>query len=144
MIELLVYGNVPTKSNNNDAGFDLHADEDGIIKPGQSKLVKTGTFIRLPPNHCGVVKARSGLSVKHNIEVGAGLIDEPYTGEIRIHLYNLNNLNEFRFSKGDRIAQLVVLPVACPIVKKVNNIDDLGITDRGANGFGSTKGHSSL
>ncbi|WP_291797572.1 dUTP diphosphatase [Lutibacter sp.] len=135
---MTVYGNIPTKKNNNDAGVDLIADEDGLIKPNESKLIKTGTFVRFPPNHCGIVKARSGLSVKKNIEVGAGVIDEPYTGEIHVHLYNLSNTEEFRYKKGDRIAQLIIFPVSYPVIKVVKNIEDLGITDRGTDGFGST------
>ena len=137
-MEMGVYGNIPKKNNFNDAGFDLIANEDGLIKPNESKLIKTGTFIKLPPDHCGIVKARSGLSVKYNLEIGAGLIDEGYIGEIHIHLYNFNNSKEFRFKKGDRIAQLVVFPVLYPIVKQVDNIEDLGYTDRGDKRFGSS------
>jgi len=129
---------VPVKATDGAAGYDLFASEatvipastvrDGRVEIGHA-LVATGIAISLPPGHVGRIGARSGLSTRHNIEVGAGWIDPDYRGELKIELKN------FVVEVGMRIAQLLVLPFASP---EVEVTDELPRSARGAGGFGST------
>lgn len=105
----LVSGNI-SKAHHNDAGFDIHASEDCTIYPQSSASIPTELRIRLPLNHFALVKPRSGMSFKNHIETGAGVIDEGYTGEIKVKLYN-NSDNPFHITKNQSIAQLVILPM---------------------------------
>jgi dUTP pyrophosphatase len=97
-------------------------------------LVATGIAISLPPGHVGRIGSRSGLSTRHNIEVGAGWIDPDYRGELKIELKNFSN-RDFVVEEGMRIAQLFVLPFASPEVEVTGQLPRSG---RGAGGFGST------
>lgn len=134
----------PTRMTAGSAGFDLYASESAEIPPTRCEpdgraevgraLVSTGLVIELPPGTVGRVASRSGLSVKANIEAGAGWIDSDYRGTVKVELKNLS-AHPFRVSQGDRIAQLVVLPVVEVEVRIVDTIHD---TDRGGGGFGST------
>lgn len=126
-------GNKPVKKKVDDAGFDLISSQDLIIPSFQSRLIKTGTKIQLPRMHVGLIWSRSGLSVKHKLEVGAGCIDENYRGEICVHLYNYSEV-DYTVCEGDRIAQLLVIPLGD--VRMVKG--DLGDSSRGENGFGSS------
>ena len=132
---------LPVRAHDSDAGLDLFSIEDAVVKARGRLLVKTGISIQLPFGHIelpfgyyGQVASKSGLSVKHGIEVGAGVIDEGYTGEVMVILYNHSD-DDFVINKGDKIAQLLVKPVSYCDVQQVNYVRDSG---RGDGGFGST------
>jgi dUTP pyrophosphatase len=101
--------------------------------------VPTGWIIALPPGHEGQVRPRSGLAAKHGVTIlnAPGTIDEDYRGELQVLLVNLGD-EDFVVRPGDRIAQLVVAPVTRADVEVVTEVDALGTTPRGGNGFGST------
>lgn len=122
------------------AGMDLHAAtlEDVLIEPGGIALIPTGLEVAIPEGFEGQVRPRSGLAVKHGISLPntPATIDSDYRGEIRVPLINLGR-ETFRVSRGMRIAQLVVAPVARVTWEEV---EVLPVTDRGRGGFG----HSGL
>lgn len=117
-----------------DAGLDVCSSEEYTVLPKSSCLISTDLYASIPDGYVGLVWSRSGLSVKHKIEVGAGCIDSSYRGEIKVHLYNYGE-NEFHVEKGDRIAQLLTVPV---YLNKYELVEDLDETERGASGFGHT------
>jgi dUTP pyrophosphatase len=126
---------VPTRGSDGAVGYDLYSSEDAVV-PNQAgrALVGTGITVVLPPGVYGRVAPRSGLAVKHCINVGAGVIDPDYTGEIKVVLFN-HGLNDFEIKKGDRIAQLVLERCETPPIEEISIVED---TDRGSGGFGST------
>ena len=130
-------GDTLTRAHETDAGADIKSAVDINIKPYQSVLVNTGTHIRIPDGCVGIIKSRSGLASKNDIEVGAGVIDSSYTGECKVLLRNHSSL-PFQVTKGMKIAQLLVMPVICAEFVEVGSLDDLGNTERGDNGFGSS------
>jgi dUTP pyrophosphatase len=127
---------IPMYQSEGASGLDLTSCENVVLRPGERKLVSTGIAIQLPDNHEGQVRPRSGLSLKHGITVlnSPGTIDNDYTGPCNIVLFN-SSQTDFQISVGDRIAQLVVMPVSKVRCVMVENLDE---TARGANGFGST------
>jgi len=120
------------------AGIDLRAAVSGpvTLAPGSFALVPTGIRIALPPDHEAQVRPRSGLAAKHGVSVlnAPGTIDADYRGEVGIILINLGS-EPFEVRRGDRIAQLVVAPVTRVRVEMVDRLDETG---RGAGGFGHT------
>ncbi len=127
---------VPAHAHPGDGGVDLYAATRVDLDPGQRATVPTGIAIAIPDGHAGLVTPRSGLAAKHGISVvnGPGLIDAGYRGEIKVVLVNLSE-EPFGIERGDRIAQLVVVPV---IVQEFTIVDELPDSGRGAGGFGST------
>ena len=123
-----------TKKNPQDAGLDICSNEDTFIHPKSSNLISTGLYLQIPENHVGLIWPRSGLSVNRKIEVGAGCIDASYRGEVKIHLYNFSD-DTFIINVGDRIAQLLTIPV---FIQNYEEVDALDKTERASNGFGST------
>jgi dUTP pyrophosphatase len=123
----------PCRKTPGSAGHDLCCVDTVILTPRSSALVATGVCIGLPPNTYGQIAPRSGLSVK-GLDIGAGIIDEDYRGEIKVLLRNTSE-SEVVLQQGDRIAQLLVLPIVYPTVEMVETLDD---TERGEGGFGST------
>ena len=123
-----------TKKNPQDAGLDICANECIAIEPKTSKLISTGLYLQIPENHVGLIWSRSGLSVKNKIEVGAGCIDASYRGEVKIHLYNFSD-DTFFINMGDRIAQLLTIPI---FVQEYEQVDALDETERSDKGFGSS------
>lgn len=132
---------VPRYESGGAAGLDLAACLDAplTIEPGASARVPTGLRIALPAGHEGQVRPRSGLAARHSITVlnAPGTIDEDYRGELQVLLIN-HGRDPFTIQTGDRIAQLVVAPVTHANIVVVDNETDLGNTDRGEAGFGST------
>jgi dUTP pyrophosphatase len=128
---------VPERAHDGDAGLDLTSIEELTIAPGQRARVRTGVAIELPPGHAGLVLPRSGLAAKHGIALvnAPGLIDEGYRGELQVLLLNTDREATFTVEVGMRIAQLVVAPVAAPVVVE---LDALSPTVRGSGGFGSS------
>lgn len=128
---------LPVYAHPGDAGADLRSAETVTLAPGERALVATGVRIALPDGHAAFVVPRSGLAVKHGVTVlnAPGTIDAGYRGEIKVPLINLDPSVPFTVETGDRIAQLIVLPV--PRVTFVPTAD-LGASARGEGGFGST------
>lgn len=125
---------LPTRAHDTDAGLDLYARERKWIFSHNSAIFHTGVHIELPKNTCGLLVSKSGLNVKYNI-TSTGLIDEGYTGEIVVKLFNHGDTN-YLVHAGDKISQLVILPVLYESVEIVGELDET--TDRGSDGFGSS------
>lgn len=135
-IKLDVGAKMPTRAHQFDAGLDLYAKttiEDTWIPQNGMVLFDTGVHVQIPQHFVGLVKSRSGLMTKMMIQTD-GVVDSDYTGSIRVALFNHNDL-AYLVSPGEKIAQLVIVPCCLPPLEVV---DDLGNTDRGDNGFGST------
>lgn len=125
---------LPTRNNKGDAGYDLYSVEDGMLKPGQRRLFKTGISLRFPSKLVFLIKDRSGLAYKKGLTVLAGVVDSGYRGEVGVVLLNTGD-EAYEVKRGDRIAQGLLLDVATPSVKEVSSHDDTG---RGSAGFGSS------
>ena len=123
----------PTRAHKTDAGLDLYSPVDVVIMPRANAVIDTGVHVELPPGSVGFLKSKSGLNVRHGI-LGEGVIDAGYTGSIRVKLYNHSG-NTYKIRRGDKITQLVILPVILPDLEQVEKLDD---TERGCGGFGST------
>lgn len=124
---------IPTKNNPTDAGFDLYyAGAPEVIQPGDAFLAPTGCCIVIPEGFFGLVRPRSGFSVNNGTDTLAGVIDAGYTGEISVVLTVEKPLH---LQNGDRMAQLLILPVPDAVMLEV---DALPETVRGENGFGSS------
>ena len=144
---------MPTRAHDTDAGLDLYAREDKVVPAGESACFDTGVHCTLPKVYMavtdlnddewdgkwvdcvsvGFLKSKSGLNVKHNI-TSDGVVDMGYTGSIVVKLYN-HGTEDYPVCRGDKISQLVILPVLTPRLEIVNELDE---TDRGDKGFGST------
>lgn len=124
----------PTRAHEYDAGLDIYAREDATLFPGRSAIFDTGVHVEIPKGYAGFLKSKSGLNCNHGI-VSEGVIDTGYTGSIRVKLYNHGN-RTYRVKAGDKISQLVILPVMLGEVNVVEEISGEG--DRGNNGFGSS------
>jgi dUTP pyrophosphatase len=127
---------LPSYQTAQSAGLDLRTDEDFTLAPGERRPVPTGLAIELPEGFEGQVRPRSGLAARHGIGMvnAPGTIDADYRGEVAVILVNHGH-EPFAARRGDRIAQLVVAPVARV---EVRLCDALGDSARGAGGFGST------
>lgn len=123
------------RAHQTDAGLDIFSrDEDFWLWPGHSHIFDTGVHIQLPPGTWAKVESKSGLNVNASIASLGGTIDEPYRGSIAVKLYNFGN-ERYQFRKGDKIAQMVILPYLTP---EIEYVDELDPSDRGDAGFGST------
>ena len=137
---------LPSPATAGSAGCDLAAAvaEELVLAPSARERVPTGFAIALPPGYEGQVRARSGLALRHGILLpnGPGTIDSDYRGEIQVLLINLGD-EPFVIRRGDRIAQLVIAPVAAVDWREVGTLDETG---RGTGGFGhtGTRGSGSL
>ena len=129
----------PTKAHTTDAGFDLYADEDVVLKYGETVAIKTNIAIELPEGYVADVRPRSGLTLYSGLRVHYGTIDSGYRNGIGIICENGDHgalcNRTVRIKKGQKIAQLVILPIPEIELKEVNELSD---SDRGVNGFGST------
>lgn len=128
------YAEAPQKAHDADAGFDLKSNTSATIYPQCGAVFDTGVHVEIPNGYVGYVQGRSGLNVRHDIICPTGTVDSGYTGSIAVKLYNLGEF-EFRVNAGDKIAQLVIQPIADA---EMHLVDALGETERGDNGFGST------
>lgn len=123
----------PTRAHDTDAGLDLYSPTWVRVKGKGSATIDTGVHIELPANTAGMLKSKSGLNCKHGIQ-SEGVIDVGYTGSIVVKLYNHSD-EDYWVRKGDKISQLVILPILTP---ELEIVDELDATDRGNNGFGSS------
>lgn len=128
---------LPEYAHPGDAGSDLRSSEDVVLAPGRRASVGTGVSIALPEGYVGFVVPRSGLAFKHGITIvnAPGTIDAGYRGEIRVALLNTDTTTEYSIAAGDRIAQLIVMPVSRARFIPVEVLPD---SVRGEGGFGST------
>lgn len=124
---------MPERAHATDAGADLRTPHDVIVEARGSVVIDTGVHIELPPNTVGMLKSKSGLNVKHGI-TSEGVIDVGYTGSIRVKLYNHSD-KPYEVKAGDKISQLVVMPILIPSFELADELED---TERGNGGFGST------
>lgn len=126
----------PSHSHPGDAGTDLFARVDTVLEPGERQMVPTGVAIALPDGFAGLVTPRSGLAMGHGIGVvnGPGLVDSGYRGELKVILINHGD-EPFKITRGERIAQLVVVPYQ---VQNFIEVEELPGSTRGEGGFGST------
>src|ERR671930_2174604 len=130
-------GQLPGAQHPGDAGLDLRAAVGATVKPGERAMVPTGVAVAIPDGHAGLVLPRSGLASKRGLTLAnaPGLIDAGYRGEVICAVVNLNRTVPVRISRGDRIAQLIVVPVAAV---EPHWVDQLPPSERGERGFGST------
>jgi dUTP diphosphatase len=130
-------GQLPGAQHPGDAGLDLRAAVGATVKPGERAMVPTGVAVAIPDGHAGLVLPRSGLASKRGLTLAnaPGLIDAGYRGEVICAVVNLDPHDVVEISAGDRIAQLVVVPLAAvtPVF-----VEELPASTRGAGGFGST------
>jgi dUTP pyrophosphatase len=128
---------LPSRAHDGDAGLDLYAADAATLEPGDRATVATGIAVEIPAGFAGLVLPRSGLAARHGIALvnAPGLIDSGYRGEIRVLLLNTDRRDRFEVSPGDRIAQLVLSPVAD--VEPVE-VAELATSLRGEGGFGSS------
>lgn len=138
-MEIQYTGATPYRAHPDDAGLDLFAAEDIYLTPGAQHLVRTGTAVAIPAGHVGLICPRSGLAHQTGVTVlnAPGVIDAGYRGELLVNLVNHSSYGHVVVKTGDRIAQLLILPIVTPTLCKV---DQLAEGDRGDQGHGST-GH---
>jgi dUTP pyrophosphatase len=124
---------VPTRAHAEDAGLDLYAMDTQIVPAKEGAIFDTGVHVKIPKGRCGLLVSKSGLNTKHGI-TSTGLIDAGYTGSIVVKLYNHSGY-DYKVERGNKISQLVILPVETPDVLLVDSVDG---GERGDSGFGST------
>lgn len=137
-VEVLLSGrHVPEYAHPGDAGADLVATETVVLAPGERATVGTGSAIALPDGYVAFVVPRSGLAAKHGVTIvnTPGTVDAGYRGEIRVILLNTDRAEPYTITAGDRIAQLIVMPVARARFVPVERLPG---SHRGEGGFGST------
>jgi dUTP diphosphatase len=127
----------PRRAKEGDAGLDLSANAEVKVMPGERALIPTGIAVAIPEGHAGLVLPRSGLASRHGLTLAnaPGLIDSGYRGEVTIAVVNLDPQQPVEIRRGDRIAQLLLVPFA---EAEPAEVEELPGSDRGAGGFGST------
>lgn len=133
----IIAEHLPVYAHADDAGADLRAAEALTIAPGERALVRTGVSIALPEGYAAFVVPRSGLAAKRGITVlnSPGTVDAGYRGEVKVALLNTDREEPFEVAVGDRIAQMIVMPVSRAVFVPVAELPD---SVRGSGGFGST------
>ena len=124
---------MPARAHTEDAGLDLHSPVDSIVPAGGSAVIDTGVDVELPAGTAGLLVSKSGLNVRYGLS-STGLIDAGYTGSIVVKLYNHSGV-DYYVSRGDKVSQLVIVPVLLP---ELCEVPELSSTPRGSGGFGST------
>lgn len=136
-IKLLDENCMPNKAHVTDAGFDLKARQEYSVFPQDTVFVSTGVCIDIPVGYVGLLFPRSSISkTPLRMANSVGVIDSGYKGEIKVPLYNTSDIEIIDIEKYERIAQLVIIPIS--EVNELEVVDDLGSSDRGFGGFGST------
>jgi dUTP pyrophosphatase len=127
---------IPAHAHPGDGGIDLYAREAAALEPGERGIVPTGVAVAIPEGFAGLVTPRSGLAARSGLGVvnSPGLVDSGYRGEIKVILVNLGS-EEIQIERGDRVAQMVVVPVES---QEFEVVDELPESSRGSGGFGST------
>ena len=132
---------MPERAHEHDAGLDIRTPVRVCVYPGENCVIETGVHVAIPEGYVGMIKSKSGINFKKHC-ICEGVIDAGYTGQIQVKMYNLSPLAHVdcykpvvTFEPGDKIAQLVIMPIETPGVTVVSDLED---TERGDNGFGST------
>lgn len=129
-----------TKPKEGDAGYDLRSNEEVTLLPYEWYTIKTGIAVEPPPGYVGLVRGRSGLAFEYDVMPFHGTLDEVYRGEIKIKLkydptFEFEGNSTYTIKKGDKIAQVVFVQY---LADDVEEVEQLSVTQRGSNGFGST------
>lgn len=135
--KLVPNAQIPEYAYPGDAGLDLRVMDDVLLMENENKLVGTGLAVAIPEGYVGLIVIRSGIAAKRGVTIlnSPGIIDSHYRGELMLNLSNLTCDGVAAIRKGERVAQLVIVPI--PTVQLIP-VDSLDETDRGVNGFGST------
>ena len=129
------WATLPTKAHAGDLGYDLYAADQYLIYAGETKLISTHIAIQFPEGYGAIIRDRSSIATKKYLFTVAGVIDNGYTGEIKVALYNGSD-GHMNIYRGDKIAQLILIPT---VDFQVEEVTDITSTDgRGDHGFGST------
>lgn len=131
---LVPHALIPIKGSLQAAGYDLHAIHAGVVPARGKTLVGTGLAFGIPQGNYGRIAPRSGLAAKNSIDVGAGVIDSDYRGEVKVLLFNFSEV-DFEFKEGDRVAQMIIEKYTMTQIVEMETLDE---TVRGEGGFGST------
>lgn len=132
------HAKIPKKAHETDAGFDVFTPQKVDIMPNGSALIDTGVVYEVPKGFCVMVVEKSGLAVNSDIHIGAKVIDADYRDTIKVHLINTGRFKR-TLMEGNKIAQIMVLPVWIGEIEQVKKLKDLNHdVDRGIGGFGST------
>lgn len=124
----------PESAHEDDGGYDLRTPIDFSISADSYAIVDTGVHMAIPKGYVGFLKSKSGLNVRDHL-TGEGVIDSGFTGSIVVKLYHHGTYGRKQFKRGDKIIQIVILPIAKPPIEIVDELDE---TERGDGGFGST------
>lgn len=124
------------KAHKEDAGFDICTPVNFIVCPHDNIIINTGIHIQIPVGYVGMIKSKSGLNVKCDL-LTEGVIDALYTGSIVVKIYNHGN-KPMEFKPGDKITQLVILPIPEIEIDVVDSLEEFEKSERGSNGFGSS------
>lgn len=151
---------MPTRANATDAGYDIYAAETKILEPQEKAIIKTDVAVNIPKGYVGLLTSRSGVSSKTNLVIETGKIDSGFHGNMGINIKNdiqdflidtnvyknikgsyenaeqIQNRGTYIIHKGDKLAQLVIVPIWTPELEEVTEFDTQ--STRGTNGFGST------
>ena len=131
-IKLSDFAIMPERGHPTDAGLDLKTPVDVWIHPGEHVMIDTGVSVKIPDGCMGLLASKSGLMAKGL--TSRGIIDNTYTGTIKVVLYN-HGTEGYPFRRGEKISQLIVVPI---IIPEIEIVDELEETERGVGGFGST------
>lgn len=123
----------PERAHTTDAGLDLRSPINKVIEPNGRAVIDTGVHVAIPEGYVGLLTSKSGLMARGGL-TSRGTIDSGYTGSIRVVLFN-HSCVPYAVSEGDKITQLVIVPIITPTFEQVDELDD---TERGSGGFGST------
>ena len=126
----------PVKGHFDDAGIDLRTPFDFTLGAGESAIIDTGVHVQIPIGYFGKIESKSGLNIKHNILTGHGVIDSGFRGTIVVRITN-NGIETYNFKAGDKICQIVLIPVLLADLEIVDSLDD-SISGRDNDGYGST------
>lgn len=126
---------IPSQAKASDAGYDLHALESYELAPHEREMFRTGIAVAIPEGYVGYIKPRSGLAARRGLDVLGGVIDSGYRGEVGVILHNTDAHDTITVAPGDRIAQLVIQPVAQVAFREVIELPE---SERAFGGFGST------
>lgn len=132
-VKLDVGAMMPTRAHKTDAGYDLYSPEKHIVYAHDAVTIDTGVHLEIPEGYVGMIKSKSGLNINHGL-VAEGVIDSGYTGSIAVKVYN-HSPCPYIIHKGDKLTQIVILPILTPPLEEVA---DLEPSERGDKGFGST------
>jgi len=125
---------IPSYAHAGDAGMDLYAAKDTIIKQGERKVVATGIKMEIPAGYVGLIWDKSGLASMNGLKIMGGVIDSSYRGEVGVVIINLGD-QEYRVEKNTKIAQMLVQRIENVEIEEVNNLEN---SSRGEGGFGSS------